>query len=447
MVIIIKSNAIMSPSATTATTHGGEGSQASSGDSVQSTIMTLESGKRRKFSFLRNRMPSLANEKQISSKETSISNNNNNEPQEIAEVLKNTKIIAGLELTRKEIPNPPTPAQNRILEDDPLNVVDDGPTGRFCASALKNTFLEEMCGDVHQSITYEEADARFNVMPDDPTVEEYVECYIAANKRECLPNLNVEQGEEDMSYRTKNNKNDFKNLISPSSLQQSIFKNRSISGLPSRLQQEARMQAPSSQAKHTEDLPISLSNRSDATLEAEAHRTAATTTTTATQSTKPCSCRCQRTPILPPEYWPQRPLLLRPTPNSGMRIKGIRFAGKNEYIWKASQSALTWPSALQRHWGKTESSAPVEFPMCEQCMIVPINNGRELPGESLVVDFESNVFKGTMLVRVKDTHGTTCEQFENLKGYFDGLHRRYQVVMRGRFKHAIPWTECLAGIQ
>jgi hypothetical protein len=325
-------------------------------------------------------------------------------------------------------------------------IVDNEPSGRFCDSKtmLQHSYLEKMCG-LNQSFTYEEEDSRFiKVMPDDPTVEEFVECYIAANKGENLQTLTDKQDEEDASssYSTKNK--GFSNLISPSSLQQSIFKNRSISGLPSRLRQVARMQAPSPQAKHAEDVQISLSNRSDATLEAEAHRTAATTTK---QSTKPCICRCQRTPVLPPEYWPQRPLLLRPTPNSGMRIKGIRFVGQNEYIWKASQSALTWPSALQRHWGKPESSTPIEFPMCEQCMIVPINNGKELPGESLVVDFESNIFVGTMLVRVKGTHGTSCDQFENPKGYFDGLHRRYQVVMRGRFKLSIPWSECLAGIQ
>jgi len=82
-------------------------------------------------------------------------------------------------------------------------------------------------------------------------------------------------------------------------------------------------------------------------------------------------------------------------------------------------------------------------------MIMPINNGKELPGESLVTDFESPGFVGSILVRLRDSQGTTCPGREQKEGdgYFDGVHRKYQVVVRGQFKQAIPWTECLAGFQ
>jgi Protein of unknown function (DUF1769) len=79
---------------------------------------------------------------------------------------------------------------------------------------------------------------------------------------------------------------------------------------------------------------------------------------------------------------------------------------------------------------------------------LPINNGKELPGESLVTDFESDLFRGSMLVRLKDCQGTTRPGREQTNGgYFHGLHRRYQVVIRGKFKQSVPWTELMAGFQ
>jgi hypothetical protein len=129
-----------------------------------------------------------------------------------------------------------------------------------------------------------------------------------------------------------------------------------------------------------------------------------------------------------------------------MRIKGIRFAGRSEYIWEASNSVMTWPAALHRHWGKPEPPS-TPHKMCPQCMVLPINNGNEIDGESLVIDFESQMFEGAIMLRVKDASGTTCDTHQKDEGYFSGLHRRYQVVVRGKFKQAVPWTECLAGVQ
>jgi hypothetical protein len=80
-------------------------------------------------------------------------------------------------------------------------------------------------------------------------------------------------------------------------------------------------------------------------------------------------------------------------------------------------------------------------------MILPINNGNEPKGESLVVDFESNIFRGTMLVRVRYAEGTTQQPYDDSKGYFKGMNRRYQIVIRGHFLEEIPVTQCVAGIQ
>jgi hypothetical protein len=114
---------------------------------------------------------------------------------------------------------------------------------------------------------------------------------------------------------------------------------------------------------------------------------------------------------------------------------------------------------LRKHWEKDTdvsqlppptptSTNPKNTTMCSQCMIMPINNGKELPGESLVSDFESELFIGTILVRLKDCHGTTIPNVrEQTNGYFHNLHRRYQVVIRGQFKQSFPWTECIAGFQ
>jgi hypothetical protein len=80
-------------------------------------------------------------------------------------------------------------------------------------------------------------------------------------------------------------------------------------------------------------------------------------------------------------------------------------------------------------------------------MILPINNGNEAAGESVVTDFASELFEGTLLLRVRGSEGTTAEPYDDNKGYFCGVNRRYQVVIRGRFKEAIPWTDMVTGFQ
>jgi Protein of unknown function (DUF1769) len=84
---------------------------------------------------------------------------------------------------------------------------------------------------------------------------------------------------------------------------------------------------------------------------------------------------------------------------------------------------------------------------CPDCMTIPVNNGNELPGEVLVADFESDLFEGTLLVRIRGSSGTTKEPYDDAIGYFSDVNRKYQSVVQGRFKECMPWTECLSGIR
>lgn len=122
-------------------------------------------------------------------------------------------------------------------------------------------------------------------------------------------------------------------------------------------------------------------------------------------------------PPPPPETWPQRPILLRPTPGSGMTIHGIRFSSSTAYLP---------PNAVNS--GDDDD------------IMLPINNGMEKPGKCIVIDFESDLFIGTILMRVKNicpspllesSHDTITPTSTS---YFDGKMRTFQGVVKGRFK-------------
>mmetsp|Transcript_25768 Transcript_25768/g.38308 ORF Transcript_25768/g.38308 Transcript_25768/m.38308 type:complete len:420 (-) Transcript_25768:354-1613(-) len=138
-------------------------------------------------------------------------------------------------------------------------------------------------------------------------------------------------------------------------------------------------------------------------------------------------CEFRHTHLPPePELWPQRPLLLRPTPNTNTRVIGVRYASDS------SDSYTPLPGAK----------------MCMGCTL-PINNGKEQPGKTLVVDFETNLFMGTAMIRIQDCKpvsvgGAIPEPTE--EGYFDGKKRTFQAVVRGKFlEPGIPMSECITG--
>jgi len=117
-----------------------------------------------------------------------------------------------------------------------------------------------------------------------------------------------------------------------------------------------------------------------------------------------------------PKSWPQRPLLIIPTSNTSTRILGVRFIGEKCYL------------------------PP------DKCENVPINTGSEAKGQSLVVDFSSDAFMGTMLVRIKDSKPLLDDVEPDQKSnYFDNRHRTFQVTVRGRFRQSYPMTSSVTG--
>jgi len=117
----------------------------------------------------------------------------------------------------------------------------------------------------------------------------------------------------------------------------------------------------------------------------------------------------------PPTCWPQRPLMIRPTPFSSTKIIGIRTAMGYDYK---------------------------NFPgLCADC-ILPINNGREIKDETLVVDFESNHFIGTLLLRIKQVSQL---ENKNTRDYFANRKRRFQAVVKGCFRTPLSMSRCVTG--
>lgn len=141
--------------------------------------------------------------------------------------------------------------------------------------------------------------------------------------------------------------------------------------------------------------------------------------------------------ILPehPSRWPQRPLMIRPTPNSSTNVIGIRVAREDDYE---------------------------DFASFHDGCILPINNGREAEGESLVIDFESTHFVGTLLLRIKqappvprgkaetswnkrDESYASQEDRDSQRNYFANKKRKFQAVIKGRFRTSLPISRCVTG--
>jgi hypothetical protein len=127
-------------------------------------------------------------------------------------------------------------------------------------------------------------------------------------------------------------------------------------------------------------------------------------------------------PPLPPIEWPQRPVLLCPSPESGMKILGIRYS--------SSREKLLLPGTGY----------------CKGCTL-PINNGYERPGKCLVIDFETDQFIGIAMLRIKnisDPFQSSCDGeienssidkttdiLHNKNYYFDKKKRALQVIIVG----------------
>lgn len=306
---------------------------------------------------------------------------------------------------------------------------------------LQHSYFELFCG------SNEVQESRYRkpprLLPDDPTIQESIECVFASQLQEGLPHMLLEEDGEDADDIPGE-----QHLVAPSVLQQSLFRSRSNSSFPTRRPSpKLRKRRFHSKLVHVRTLDSASINLVDEVGEAAADLQQQKWSPAGTIQ---CACCRQTRPILSPEGWPQKPLLLRPTPGSGTRIKGIRFAGSSDYLWEARMSTLEWPKTLRAHWGQEPVQPDIVNPldvMCHECMVLPINNGNEAPEETLVTDFATDLFEGTLLLRLRGTEGTTPAPYDDSKGYFAGMNRRYQVVIQGRFKKEIPWTDCTTGIQ
>mmetsp|Transcript_520 Transcript_520/g.784 ORF Transcript_520/g.784 Transcript_520/m.784 type:complete len:542 (-) Transcript_520:168-1793(-) len=282
---------------------------------------------------------------------------------------------------------------------------------------------------------------KVRTIPDDPTVQESFECVFASQpdyglkyeglwgKRSTLASASIE------SYLSRE-------LTSPARFHQSLIKTRSSSfSMPRDAFQSGSLIHIGTYGSTDRELSKEVT-KSNLSQVLEDKRSISDL------STPRVLCCCQngiRSPQLNPMDWPQNPLLFRPTPGSGVRVKGVRFVDSKDYLWQEGDSH-TWFQSLHEHWGKTYDGDVTETG-CPECMILPINNGNEPKGETLVVDFISLVFEGTMQLRLRHTNGTTALSYDDSKGYFKGLNRRYQVVVQGRPLHKLPMQNLAAGFR
>mmetsp|Transcript_23510 Transcript_23510/g.55353 ORF Transcript_23510/g.55353 Transcript_23510/m.55353 type:complete len:368 (-) Transcript_23510:1086-2189(-) len=96
---------------------------------------------------------------------------------------------------------------------------------------------------------------------------------------------------------------------------------------------------------------------------------------------------------------------------------------------------------------------------CAACTL-PINNGKEIDCESLVIDFESVFFVGTLLLRIRKAERVQRKENSNRKGnennyaedgqrhnddYFENKKRKFQAVITGRFKKSLSMNRCVTG--
>ncbi|CAJ1930743.1 unnamed protein product [Cylindrotheca closterium] len=286
-----------------------------------------------------------------------------------------------------------------------------------CATAILSL---ECCGADH-SFEADDEHVIQNRMPEDPTVQQSLECIFASQLQEGLNLWDDDEEVESISLKNRSSE-----LQSPALVQQSRL-NRSNRRLSTELKKSGSIRRQRSLQYLGEYDPDAKGERSLADNSIE------------------CPCDRSSLPPLNPESWPQAPLLLRPTRNSGTRIKGVRFASEKEHFWNP-ESEKSWTDPLASRWGKLCHETPTHR-CCEKCAILPINNGNEKSGESLVIDFETDDFEGTFLLRLRFSEGTTPEPYDDNIGYFEGLNRRYQAIVRGRFKKQIPLTELSTGFR
>ena len=141
--------------------------------------------------------------------------------------------------------------------------------------------------------------------------------------------------------------------------------------------------------------------------------------------------------ILPPAAWTYDPLLFVATPGSGMRICRIRHVSDPSF--HESPEPLHSESYCCDDFGK------------DQLMQLPINNGKEHPSRCRVIDFETNLFSGTALLRIRGSNGCWENETDSNKDstkhdYFRKHNRKFQLVISGNFKASVTMADVMSGI-
>jgi hypothetical protein len=342
-------------------------------------------------------------------------------------------------------------------------------TAALCTSTeiFQHSYLETLCGVHHRpedaSIHDEEAAAHSNssrrsAIPDDPTVQESIECVFSTCLEEDIARmLQLADDEDDAEEDAAREESSLP--APPSMIQQSVMRTRSDLSATTRPMSSPPLRASHKRVESLKLAHVGSFRREAASADSPLASFPGVTAATTSATTTPCACQSRNgPPQLDPSHWPQAPLLIRPTPGRGMRIQRIRLLGANSsssssekepvVLWDAqgqTTSPLSWPQALRQYWGEHATPALPDCHMCPECMVIPVNNGNEERGETLVTDFESDLFEGTLMLRLRYSNGTTQTPYRDDRGYFTGMNRRYQTVIRGRFKEAIPWTQCRTG--
>jgi Protein of unknown function (DUF1769) len=268
-------------------------------------------------------------------------------------------------------------------------------------------------------------------LPDDPTVKESIECVFASQLSQGLDLLLDDADDEDLGggffARTASDGGiiTVDQQLPPSRLHQTRSQTRPKVPSPRRKRRTAARMTHVGTYDHGREisdchLPLPIARQK-----------------LAEPLPVQCLCATRSTPA-PPQNWPQKPLLLRPS--RGTVVLGVRLCHSEEYLWKPG-SPGTWLSALGNQNGGTTPSDPVT---CERCCPLPINNGNE--PEALVTDFITPFFQGTLLVRIRDSGGATPDAVGK-DGYFSGMNRTYQAVVKGRFLKPINLVACQTGFQ
>lgn len=347
-----------------------------------------------------------------------------------------------------------------------------------CSTAiLQHSYLERICG-----VGYNPSDSTDGIefkpdLSEDPTVQESIECIFSSQLQDGLELWDDEELNEEGIYADRAGvgsslmfssssserlgsgsgvRQEFvpsssDNLVSPADLQQSRMNRNDRKGSSSFSMKQTKKRYEQASLVYVGTFDPTV-NDDDSNVRDEDRKKGIGCITAGVDDIKipedplPCHCAKHVLPAIHPKDWPQAPLLLRPTPGSGTRVKGVRFCkdSPDEPLWVPG-SHLSWSERLARKWG-TAREHP-HFASCEKCAVLPINNGNEEEGHSLVVDFESDLFEGSLLLRLRHSNGTTRDPYDDRKGYFMGVNRRYQACVRGRFKKSLPLTEMVTGFR